>query len=104
MQINFNNNTINSQVVNEYKGIELTEHLLNRDWDELESFFSTYHTDKIHDKVGMQNILELKKIVKEKDEKKLKGFIQRNKDNFFTNILSNMASSGLIMALKILVG
>ena len=46
---------------------------------------------------------ELETIVKEKDQKGLRGFIQWNKDNFFTDILSGTVSAGLLALLKMLI-
>ncbi|MCM1251235.1 MAG: hypothetical protein NC321_00275 [Clostridium sp.] len=103
MQININNSKIGSQTFNEYKNVEIVRQLESRDWDELESFLSAYNKDTVFDKAGIQTISEFEKIVRKKDEAGLKGFIQKNKDNFFTNVMSNVVSSGLLMALQMLV-
>lgn len=103
MQININNSTINNQVVNEYNGSGIHRKLRNEDWKELESFLDMRNVDTVENERHLQTSQELKKIVQKKDEKGLRGFIQRNKDNFFTNILSNTASTGLISVLKMLI-
>lgn len=103
MQININNSTINNQIVNEYNNSEIHRQLQNEDWKELESFLVMKNTNKIENETNSQTAQELKKIVQKKDEEGLRGFIRRNKDNFFTNILSNTASTGLVAILKMLI-
>lgn len=43
------------------------------------------------------------KEIKKEEEQGIKGLIQENKGNFFTNVLSSVVSSGLIETLKILM-
>lgn len=82
MQFNIENSTVERNVFNDFSDQRSREQL-----------------GKV---VNVNEPLPTKEIKKE-DEQGVKGFIQENKGNFFTNVLSNVASSGLIETLKILM-
>lgn len=103
MQVNFNNSTIKNQTFNEYNGCEIHNQLSARDWEELEHLISISNTDMEENEENLRVLCELDGIVKKKDEKGLCGFIRKNKDNFFTNILSDTVSAGLVALLRTLI-
>lgn len=109
MQINFSqgvnirnmqigdNNTMKAQ------DIALPKTLGESDWNELKSFLERQLQENKEadiDKLMVQKTLHY---VDDRDENGLKGFIKRNREGFFTNVLSDMASSGLTLLLKSLI-
>lgn len=73
--------------------------LREEQWNELENFLKLRadETKTLQSIYAMTN--EALEYAKKKDESGLKGFIKRNKESFFTNVLSDVVSSGLTLAL-----
>ena len=73
--------------------------LQEKEWRELETFLKL----RVDEVKAIQDISlvasEALEYVKTKDERGLKGFIKRNRESFFTNVLSDAVSSGLTIAL-----
>ena len=79
---------------------ECAVNILNEEqWIELENFLKLRadETKTLQSIYTMTN--EALEYVKKKDERGLKGYIKRNKESFFTNVLSDVVSTGLILAL-----
>ena len=73
--------------------------LQEKAWRELESFLKL-RVDEVKAIKDISLVAsEALEYVKKKDERGLKGFIKRNKESFFTNVLSDVVSSGLAIAL-----
>ncbi len=102
MQINMKNCTIRKQVLNENS--ETSFQLNAHDWEELERCIDVKKSSETEADGDLKLTQELETIVKKRDQEGLRGFIQRNKDNFFTNILSGTVSAGLLALLKMLIG
>ncbi len=79
---------------------EKKELLQEKDWEELEKFLSIRLTELTENR----NLYMLTKkgldYAEKRDEKGFKGFLVKNKDNFFCNVLSEIASSGLVLLLS----
>lgn len=71
-----------------------------KDWKELKGILRERSYDTFLDEKQEKLINEAEKIVSEKNEGKLKTFINQNKDSFFTDILSGLATSGLLAILR----
>lgn len=109
MQVNFgdgvsignmqvgDNNTMNAQTVN-------SQRLLGEsDWSELGNFLERRLAESTEKDVYKPMIENTLSYVNHRDENGLKGFIKRNKESFFTNVMSDVASSGLILLLSRLI-
>lgn len=70
------------------------------DWLELSQFLKNRLEKETLEKENYLLAKEAMKYAEKKDEKGLKSFITRNKDAFFSGVLSNMASTGLTLLLK----
>lgn len=74
--------------------------LQEKDWKELEKFLNA----RVDDLAENENAFVLAKrgldYVEKRDEKGLKGFLARNKESFFCNVMSDIASSGLVLLLS----
>ena len=88
------NNTI---IIN--NNVEKQEIMGDHEWRELETFLDMRLPQIANRHDTYELAKDIMKCTKNKDEKGLKGFIQRNKDAFFTNILSDAVSSGLMLIL-----
>lgn len=91
---------INTMTITTERGKEI---LQEKDWKELEEFFNERLVELVKDEDLYVLTNKGLSYVKKKDEKGFKGFLARNRENFFSNILSNMASSGMLMLLSELV-
>lgn len=73
--------------------------LRDKEWKELQLFIDK----RLVELLPGENTYEIGKkamtYVKNKDESGLRGFIIKNKDAFFTNLLSDLVSSGLISSI-----
>ncbi len=104
MQINFGGNTkIGNAQFSEGDIININSSgasLRNENWDELQHFLDERlkHLTPAENEYAIAR--EAAKYARAKDETGLKGLIKRNKETFFTNVLSNLASSGLVLALS----
>lgn len=104
MQINFgenikignaqfgNNNTMNI--------MDNDAVLQDRNWEELQQFLDERLRHLMPTENAYKVASEAMEYTKAKDETGLKGFIKRNKETFFTNVLSDIASSGLVLAIS----
>ncbi|EOS30262.1 MAG: hypothetical protein HFI04_15020 [Lachnospiraceae bacterium] len=76
------------------------ELLREKDWEELKKFLNI----RLADLAGNENSFALAKkgldYAERRDEKGLKGFLARNKESFFCNVMSDIASSGLVLLLS----
>lgn len=92
VQIGDNNNMYN---IYETK----SEILQKKHWEELESFLDKRLKELEYDSENYAIAKESLVYSKRRDEKGLRRFINSNKEAFLTNVLSDMASSGLLFAL-----
>ncbi len=104
MQINFgenvkignaqfgNNNTMNI--------VDNGAVLQNENWEELQQILDKRLRHFIPTENAYTVTKEAMKYTQKRDEAGLKGFIKRNKETFFTSVLSDIASSGLILAIS----
>lgn len=79
----------------ERKGI-----LQEKDWKELEEFLNERLAELVEDKSTYALADKGLSYTKKRDERGLKGFLTRNRENFFCNVLSNVASSGMVLLLS----
>lgn len=74
--------------------------LQEKDWEELEKFLDM----RLNELSGEENAFVLAEkglaYAERRDEKGLKGFLARNKESFFCNVMSDIASSGLVLLLS----
>lgn len=79
---------------------EHTSNVLQKEeWEELEAFLEL-RAKEVKEREHISFITsKALEYVKKKDENGLNGFIKRNKETFFTNVLSDVVSSGLLLAL-----
>lgn len=73
--------------------------LQEKHWEELEEFLDRRLKELKHDSESYQIAKETLEYSKQRNEKGLKNFISSNKEAFFTNVLSDVASSGLLFVL-----
>lgn len=71
-----------------------------KDWKELEDFLSARLTELSRDENSYAVAKKSLDYVVKKDEKGFRKFLARNKESFFCNVLSDVASSGLILLLS----
>lgn len=104
MQINFENNSSirNFQIGNNNTMyVERDKALLqDNDWMELQQFIDKRLDELVPGEKAYIVAQNTREYIENKDESGLKGFIRKNKDTFFTNVLSDLASSGLILAIS----
>lgn len=97
-------NIINSQFGNGntmYNAYEpKTEVLQEKHWDELIIFLSKRLNELEHDSESYKIADSALEYSKQRNETGLKNFVNSNKEAFFTNVLSDIASSGLLYVLS----
>ncbi len=77
------------------------EHILEeQDWTELQNFISMRIGQLSKEEESYLIAKESLQYIEKKDEIGLKGFLKRNRESFMNNVLSNVASSGLIFLLS----
>lgn len=110
MQINMGDNisitnaqfgTNNTLIAN--NDVEKQNIMGEKEWLELEKFLDIRLSQVANQHDIYDLTADILKYAKKKDENGLKGFITRNKDVFFTNILSDVVSSGLVLMLTRLI-
>lgn len=93
VQIGNNNNMYNTYETK-------SEILQEKHWAELEIFLNERLKEL---KYGSENYMIAKECLeysKKRDEKGLRRYINANKENFLTNVLSDVVSSGLLFVLN----
>ena len=88
---NFYNN-VDKQIMN--------EGMTGNDWKQILGAMKELKYDGGLDERKRRSIQEVEEIADERNEGKLKSFIQRNKDSFITDVLSGLAIAGLNAFLK----
>jgi len=104
LQINFGENTkIGNAQFGDNNTMRVMDNgavLQNKNWEELQQLLN----EKLEYFTPTENAYtvtkEAMKYTQKRDEAGLKGFIRRNKETFFTSVLSDIASSGLILAIS----
>lgn len=101
MKDNYNCNNVqignNNNMYNTYEA--KCEILQEKQWTQLEEFLDKRMSELKNDGKNYMIAKKSLEYSKRRDEKGLRRFIFSNKDAFFTNVLSDMASSGLLLAL-----
>lgn len=104
MQVNFNgNNKISNSTFGDHNTIY---HVVSQEnvneipWDELQTVLERGRSIPAYGAEQKKLIEEALNFVNKRDEKGIKGFIKKNKDEFFVNILSELATSGLFSILQ----
>ena len=71
--------------------------LQEQDWRDMQKLLSSHLSEVSWNEDANELIKESMSYVEKKDEAGLKGFLKRNKEGFVNNVLSNIASSGLLL-------
>lgn len=74
--------------------------LQEKDWEELKKFLNMRLAELGKNENSYILAKEGLGYVEKRDERGLKGFLARNKEGFFCNVLSDIASSGLVLLLS----
>lgn len=74
--------------------------LLEHEWMELKEFLYARLPDLSKNEESYILAKESLNCIEKKDETKLKSILNRNRESFINNVLSNVASSGIILLLS----
>lgn len=92
-------NTINITNAQFGDGNVMINNMHEAEWEKIQEFLEA-RVDELQSMERLSNVAkEALEYVKKRDEKGLKGFIERNKESVITNIFSTVASSELMQVL-----
>lgn len=74
--------------------------LQEQDWNELDRFLRMRLSEVHENENSYMLVKESLNYTEKRDEMGLKGFLKRNKESFINNVISNVASSGIICLLS----
>lgn len=102
MEVNIQNCTLNNVQTGNGNTMIIEDDTLQNHWSDLEKLINAHLEENKLQNEQCALMRQALVYIEKQDESGFIGFLKKNKDSFLINVLSELASSGLMSALKIL--